>query len=319
MEVFEKHDKLFHYTNSAGLIGILENQSLHATHYKYSNDDMEIAAIRPVLKNYAASAFRRSLGHVEHEGSPDEIALHCADKFIDDIYAVTFGAPHRKHKFFEPYITSFCGHTGRYERDNGLLSMWRGYGRESGYAIVFDTVALVGLLKSETELHNYDLASLGDVVYANDEAELKSEFPNLEAAISNAVLAVNGGQSDQLEALFSEFATSASRYKHQGFQEEQEVRLIISPRDRSLTQTIKTNHPTYIDPHQQKRQKTILFKQNLAAYLDVFRDLDSRSLPIHTIIVGPHTDKERRRERLIKYLELKGLPIEVRCSETPFV
>ena len=38
----EEHPELFHYTNAAGLAGIIKNQTLWATHYAYLNDSEEI-------------------------------------------------------------------------------------------------------------------------------------------------------------------------------------------------------------------------------------------------------------------------------------
>ncbi len=51
----------------------------------------------------------------------------------------------------EPYICSFCNHAGdnEYERNNGLLSQWRGYGGEGRFALVFDTSGLDRLLSCE--------------------------------------------------------------------------------------------------------------------------------------------------------------------------
>lgn len=38
----EEHPEFFHYTNAAGLSGIIQNQTLWATHYAYLNDSEEI-------------------------------------------------------------------------------------------------------------------------------------------------------------------------------------------------------------------------------------------------------------------------------------
>ncbi|MBN9277278.1 MAG: hypothetical protein J0I57_06545, partial [Hyphomicrobium sp.] len=97
------------------------------------------------------------------------------------------------------------------------------------------------------------------------------------------------------------------------------VRLCLSPRSPSMTAYLKTVDPEYVSPFLGKTPKEISFKETLTPYIAILQDIDDRRLPIRKIIVGPHADKERRRERLTKYLELKGLAIEVRCSETPFV
>lgn len=38
----EFHPELFHYTDAKGLTGIIENQSIWASHYEYLNDSEEI-------------------------------------------------------------------------------------------------------------------------------------------------------------------------------------------------------------------------------------------------------------------------------------
>ena len=45
----EVYDKLYHYTTFDGLIGILQTQSLWATHYKFLNDFSEIILFRDKL------------------------------------------------------------------------------------------------------------------------------------------------------------------------------------------------------------------------------------------------------------------------------
>jgi hypothetical protein len=51
----------------------------------------------------------------------------------------------------EPYLTSFCGVANSVISESGLLSQWRGYGIDGGYAIVFDTKALKALVAQEKE------------------------------------------------------------------------------------------------------------------------------------------------------------------------
>lgn len=40
--VAEEHPELFHYTNITGLTGIIQSQTLRATHYAYLNDSEEV-------------------------------------------------------------------------------------------------------------------------------------------------------------------------------------------------------------------------------------------------------------------------------------
>ena len=48
-KISEVYEKLYHYTTWDGLIGILQTQSLWATHYKFLNDYSEIVLFRDKL------------------------------------------------------------------------------------------------------------------------------------------------------------------------------------------------------------------------------------------------------------------------------
>ena len=45
-KISEIYPGLYHYTNKQGLYGILENQCVRATHYKFLNDYSEIELFR---------------------------------------------------------------------------------------------------------------------------------------------------------------------------------------------------------------------------------------------------------------------------------
>lgn len=62
--ISEEYPELFHYTNSAGLSGIIQSQTLWATHYAYLNDAEEV-------KHFLASR----LPNVLH----DAIAVHLTE------------------------------------------------------------------------------------------------------------------------------------------------------------------------------------------------------------------------------------------------
>src|SRR5215472_2070456 len=66
-----------------------------------------------------------------------------------------------------------------YERDNGLLSQWRGYGGENRFCIVFDSAALNKLLQAEYRAHLYLNTSLSLVQYASRDVSLPTLFPEL--------------------------------------------------------------------------------------------------------------------------------------------
>ena len=48
-KVSEEYRKLYHYTTWEGLLGILQTQTLWATHYRFLNDYSELVLIRDKL------------------------------------------------------------------------------------------------------------------------------------------------------------------------------------------------------------------------------------------------------------------------------
>lgn len=185
MDVWDEHDRLYHYTTQHGLRGILNSQMLHATHYKFLNDPSEMHHMAPKLRSLvepharkalsALAADKNVMSKIEADGGLEKVVEHDVRRAVDALYKVTFGSDGRA-KFYEPFIVSFCGHKDSYERENGLLSQWRGYGQDAGYALVFDTKKLADLVSADAEIHHYDSGNLGDVIYDGDEEGFKKEF-----------------------------------------------------------------------------------------------------------------------------------------------
>ena len=174
----EAHPELFHYTDEDGLTGILKSQCLWATHWRFLNDAKELELfceafprlIKPVLDH---PKVKRSLGsravNVPSRQSDVVDALcEALHRRVDDMRAVLLH-PDETRQFFEFYIASFCTPEGDYPgvREHGLLSQWRQYGKNGGYALVFDTLQLEHLIQLEVGRWPCFL-SLGDVVYSSD-------------------------------------------------------------------------------------------------------------------------------------------------------
>lgn len=320
--IYDKHQELFHYTTSHGLKGILESRTLFATHYKSLNDLTEVvslkAAISPYVIPFAVSellvlqknAPHEIRSHIDKLGGAENVGAEATAEALDVLYRVTFegksGKTHRQ-AFAEPYFTSFCAHSlESYEFENGLLSQWRGYGRDAGYAIVLKTKPLWELAEKEASQYSYSSASLGDVVYEGQTSLFEAEFADLIKKLKDYIPQIITGAKPDLSPLYNPFINSTCRYKNAGFSEENEVRL-----------TVTTIPEMYVAPEAKRPQKPIHFKPDFGAYLRLFEGFDE-PLPISRIIVGPDRHKEHRRSKLLKFLEMRGEEIEVVCSATPF-
>lgn len=112
--VSDRPSVLFHYTTSAGLLGIVESRSLFATDVRFMNDRTEIA--------FGAERFRQALvnGDVSMTDEERDRILNALDHLLD---------------WFRAFAVCFCA-------DGDLLSQWRGYGADGGYAIGFRSESL---------------------------------------------------------------------------------------------------------------------------------------------------------------------------------
>src|SRR5262245_41210025 len=103
---------VFHYTDSAGLLGILKSKSLFATHYRYRNDisegslirdlivpvfEAEIADIIPKLREIGQlKGFYESVGESGHRLQAEGYYK----SLVNSLDATT-----------SPFVLSFCRHT----------------------------------------------------------------------------------------------------------------------------------------------------------------------------------------------------------------
>src|SRR5205807_4492915 len=118
-----------------------------------------------------------------------------------------------------------------YESQNGLLSQWRAYGGRNGrFCLVFDTGKMIPLLRKEWKSYSYFYSRLVDVVYHTPSIGTEALFPDLinfyAEHLSDGIMQGMQGPS---RATIVEFIAAATRFKHQGFREEQEARIIVIP------------------------------------------------------------------------------------------
>lgn len=323
-KISEVYDKLYHYSTMDGLIGILQTQSLWATHYKFLNDFSEITLFRDKLISLMYPHIRESVEeiikqspqikqNIDKIGGLEHVIQHEAQVLIDAEYSALGD---------EIYILSFCGqNTNPNINENGLLSQWRAYGSGGGVALVFDTKKLEEILDIESKRFEYSAMHISDLIYSNDENKLKEEFSEDLSIISDIVKQFftlsNVKEQKEVDASkgYIPFVSCISRYKHYGFSEENEVRVVALPTviDQALLDLAKADGKALKPEKERKfRNKNGQF----IPYIELFNSSDSE-LPIERIIVGPHKEKEARATAL--GVMLRNTKIEISCSDIPFV
>lgn len=321
-KVSELYKNLYHYTSWEGLLGILNSRSLWATQYRFLNDYSEIILFRDRLITLMSPYVRQSYDHllkdsphvqqeIDQDGGLLQNVQHDTEVLVDAKYRATGD---------DIYILSFCGeHKNPLVNKNGLLSQWRGYGAGGGFALVLNTVKLEKILNLEVERHQYSAVLLADLVYSDDDDRLRKEMSEDLATLADDVARIFNhkmplSENTELKGFYP-FVNCISRYKHYGFCEENEVRVVALPTvlDNEYLK-LAQNDGAELKP--EKERKFRKKEDGVIPYIELF-DSPEIELPIEKIIVGPHKEKESRAAAL--RIMLQKTEIEISCSEIPFV
>jgi Protein of unknown function (DUF2971) len=188
---------LYHYTNTAGLMGIIRSRSLWATDVWYMNDTGEAT--------YAIEMTKRFLDACSPESK--EMKSFC-------FYVKAILNKGWDDNAFSNYIACLS--------ENGdQLSQWRSYGYGRGFSIGFDSVALQELFPPDVS----GGALIRKVIYdaSLQQRMLSDIYHAAENKLSQQTDVVVGAASGFL----IESEMLASSFKHPAFVEEAEVRISV--------------------------------------------------------------------------------------------
>jgi hypothetical protein len=307
---------VFHYTDSTGLLGILSSKTLFATHYRYLNDVSEGSLIRdlilPILEDEIAEINpklrERGLlkGFYETHGARGN-RLQAEGFYTSLVNSLDDTTP--------PFVLSFCRHTEEKTIKHGLLSQWRGYAGAAGFAIEFDEDELVELIKVECDTFAYPWIKSDYVRYKGyDDLFDREMYRGVAGELIRRVFDPRGISEitgrKELGPVMINFANTAPFLKHEGFQEEEEYRIVAGRVEQDK-----------IAPEATRRVKKIEFRLQdglIVPYIKLF-EASPRDLPIKSIIVGPHPFQEKQ-EAAVR-MALESTPFskaEVRRSAIPF-
>jgi len=315
---YTEHEEVFHYTTAAGLHGIASSKTLWACHIHSLNDKEEgVGFSRRILPMILRPEFKRYVVESEDLSARVQTADHLGvDLFDHWLEKIVEGFKKAQDTAQDHYITSFSTTKDEWISQNGLLSQWRGYGLDGGYAIVFDAKGLAGLLNTEREMYYEEGCVWGDVQYhmedfsrVQDEQVLK-HFECVKNAANDYW--ITGGILKAYPA-FESIELLSAFCKHRGFEEEKEVRIVVS----------EPSVEVGPDPSKQsgtpcRKVSSYLRDGVVVPCIHLFEDQKLNSLPIRRVIVGPHPEKQERKESVEILLRNHGIDAEVSVSDTPF-
>jgi len=303
MKASNVYKKLYHYTTFESLVGIIQQQTLWATHFKFLNDASEIELFSSRLLDFLPPDLVREYEQLsENKGELQSLTRSLYEETDRNIYIAAFYGEHRDDEYIN---------------ENGLLSQWRAYGGDGGCAIVFKTQNLEELLEQEAEANDYSSVHLTDIIYSDNEQKFRTDLaPELECLakhVEQHIAQLKIGQEPVLDSstAYPAFVKCISRYKHRGFKEENEVRVVAipAPTKKRAVNLFRSARP----------EKAVKFREKsggLAPYIDLFDGL-SRELPIDRIIIGPHREKEKRAQAM--RIMLRNTNIQVSISDIPYI
>ena len=290
MSLKDKEKKLFHYTSAKGLTGIITNQKIWATAYHCTNDRSEFTYSKEILDNLfrAAISSRFPIAETKDiEKLIKKLNFLVYSKLVQNFF---------EHPSFNHLIICFTSESDDPDvNENGLLSQWRGYGKDGGYAIQFDRESL-----------NFEKENIGKVVYGfhnkNEWTEkvLKNyiipwchKFDNFDDIRPDSFIPKNNRKTLDLLCDLCEMAVFT---KNPHFKEENEYRYLLTVRSNSRF--------NYLD-----RDGLIV------PYVPV--DIDATTC-IKRIIVGPSGRVDDRVRSVKMLLKSKKLDIKVTKSAIPY-
>jgi hypothetical protein len=309
-----KADALFHYTTAGGLIGILTSGQIWSTAYYCTNDESELATGRGILGPLFFDEVQRL-----RRTNDRRVAVFAGRGVEIEEYARSFESHIAGSATSRlcTYITCYFRSTSKEDFLDGLLSQWRGYGTDGGYALQFSRSKLNKKIAAfeDDRSFQYDLQ---DIYYAT-ENPLKSEVLGHSSAYVAAFSAFLDEMAKPWDAP-DRFATSSiarlvggplesylgylAHTKNPHFAEERETRL-------SLSQYVPVGEGCQPVSYFNRNGLIIPYVRSPLSGFDV---LDC----IEWVVVGPGPRLESRFKAVTQLIRQTGRKIEVRASRIPF-
>ena len=311
-------DAIFHYTNAEGLHGILSQGEIWSTAYFTTNNASELnvgeGVLSETLTERTYQLFYEKHEYVDLLRNRGGNIFELANRFESLLFkAIT--------NILQIYITCFCTTNSEPEFQDGLLSQWRGYGRNSGYALQFSRSKLTRWIEETRQIEGRQTYILNDVHYRLDNeykekvllqkasymeiyvnyldkcVELEKKFGPASGLIDNTPVIPPG---DSIKQAMLNYLLYRLLTKNKHFSEEKECRMSAI-----ATKTVDDiqffNRNGVLIPY-------IKTPQPSETFLDC----------IDSIIVSPGANQEVRYQS-VKYL-LKSLKkeISIRLSQIPY-
>lgn len=312
-----REDALFHYTSADGLLGILQSGEIRSTAYYCTNDGSELAAGRGILK----PELRRATYKMIEDDDP--LVKTFAMRGVDiREYAEGFEQTIIAHIFHVlcAYITCFCKPNGKEDFSHGLLSQWRAYGADGGYALQFSRTKLLAAIEKANDAQKlgYELQDVHYTVPNPLRSEVLKQADSFLRAYQEHLkylgrplpdILNNRSMPNPIASLSHASLESLLNYliftKSEHFREEKEARISL------------------IEPVSSEAEVLPINYFNRSGLIVPYKKTPSATFPlldcIEWIVIGPNPRMNARFKSVTQMVRSAGIAIGVRPSHIPFV
>lgn len=294
----EARPLIAHYCSTGTLESILKNRQIWFSNPLLMNDSEELAfgMLWGRERFRSHEGLKKALGSREHYDLFKNHLDHLFDGF-------------EREGAFDVYIACFAEHHP--DNRDGSLSMWRGYGADgNGACVVFDTAKL-------TEVPSSPLI-IGKIEYAS--RDIRIGWIDRILDVFGELVVLTELPTEKLHAaawtLFQRLLSLSLYTKHEGFQEEQEWRIVYMKHhdtDNLLTSMLDYHiGPRGIEPKLKFDIKPLPGAADESILIDRL---------VHSVILGPTAAADIHRKsvlRMLKRLEREALVARVFSSTIPY-
>jgi len=296
---------LYHYTKVEGLHGILKDNAIHATHIRYLNDTSEFDHGLKLAWKWLKGHIDQYIPREETKGTQEAIerVFKNLESWVNDpnSYNGFFN-----FKTFTPYFCSFS-------QKKNLLSQWRAYCADGGYALGFSNEGLKQCLKKLDVSAN---CSLEKCIYNtkhpfSEFSQKEKQYRKLQdelTSICRSEISEGDCCSDAEMTFHMELESflyfQAFKVKHNSFKEEAEQRIIY----------ITENRPEFF------KIKNSILKPYHPISLKLSKN---QQHPLQEIWIGPMPDQDLAHASLDMFLkspQFKGRynHVKIERSKIPY-
>lgn len=194
---------VWHYTTSSGLLGMIQNREIWATHARFVNDKLEGSVMHDAIRTFISDP--DTLPQIQM----DMVSMQY-DFLTENLYPYHTRVP-------QGNMFLVCG-----SRDNDALTLWRNYAREEvSFAVGLNPQSPLGIIQSGRSIgrRRRDVVPWSDVEYVAKSDRLLSHHTERLCAAARSE-----DQGDQIVNVARELQRILSGVKHVAFEDERETR-----------------------------------------------------------------------------------------------